>query len=363
MAAWMIPAAGGLLGAIAGSQKDQSSSTAGVNVAPASSSELAAHRGISSAFGSLQGMVNAGANQMDVANATQSSRGLAQMLQQYSQGGFLPSESDWGTARQFATNAFQPQQVAMQQAFQQQNQRAAQLASQLGRPVNDPIIQSRLAQEQMQGSERLGAAQSAYASEYAQNLPMQRLGFAGELANVQNALASQAMANRQALIGLGSQIQGQERDWRLQTATRYGSGTSGGGLKGAISGAIGGVGAGLGAMNTFSEYQLNQTKMQAIPQVTQAFQTMANRPQVPQTQIFNSSAGQQMAPSMSSSFVGPPAPYNGPLSQNYNYMGEPSSIMTNLFQGTGIPYPGLQQPWQAPKPEFIPNTNPAWSFP
>jgi len=126
--------------------------------------------------------------------------------------------------------------VAMQQAFQQQNLRANQLAAQLGRPANDPIIQARLAQEQMQGAERLGAAQSAYASEYAQQLPQQRLGYTAQLTDVRNSLASQAMANRQALLGLGQSLQAGERNWRLNTGTQWSQGQSesGGGLKGAL---------------------------------------------------------------------------------------------------------------------------------
>lgn len=235
----MLGILGGILGGIAGAQG--STSRSGVNLAAPSASELAGEQAITTNMPVLQQLINAGAGQQDVTAGLGAQRGLGDLLAQYAQGGFLPGEQDWSTARQFASAAFQPQQVAMQQAFQEQNQRTAQLAAQLGRPVNDPILQAKLAQEQMRGAERLGAAQSAYSSEFAQSLPQQRLGYMGQLADVRSQLASQAMSNRQALIGLGSNLEQAGRSFRAQTAERYQ--TSGGGLGGAISGALGGFGA------------------------------------------------------------------------------------------------------------------------
>jgi hypothetical protein len=230
-----LAGAGGL-GSLMDPDVSKQSSRAGISVAEESEQEKKYREAVAAQFGDLSGFVGKGPGESDVTAGTQSSRDLAAMLQQYAQGGNLPSASDWETANQFATKAYQPQQVAMQQAFQQQNLRANQLAAQLGRPANDPIIQAKLAQEQMQGMERLGAAQSAYASEYAQQLPQQRLGYTAQLADVRNSLASQAMANRQALLGLGQSLQAGERNWRLNTGTQWSQGQSesGGGLKGAL---------------------------------------------------------------------------------------------------------------------------------
>lgn len=238
----MIPAATAALGALAGSQRQ--GSTSSVQLAPPSASELAGEQAITANLPILQQLINAGAGQQDITSALGASRGLGDLLSQYAQGGFLPGESDFATARQFATSAFAPQQVALNQQFEEEKQRAAQLAAQLGRPVNDPIIQAKLSQERMRSQERLGAAQSSFVSEFAQSLPQQRLQYTGQLADVRNQLASQAMANRQALIGIGSQLQQAGQQFRAGTATR--TQESGGGLLGGLTGALGGASAGFG---------------------------------------------------------------------------------------------------------------------
>lgn len=237
MAAWMLPAAGAALGFLAGSQKQGQSQS--VQLAPPSASELAGEQAVVSNLPILQQLINAGANQQDVTAGLGAQRSLGDLLAQYAQGGFLPSQQDFTTAQGFATSAFAPQQTAINQQFEQQQQRVAQLSAQLGRPVNDPILQAKLSQERMQAQERLGAQQSAFVSDFAQNLPMQRLQFTGQLADVRSQLASQAMANRQALIGLGSQLQAQGQQFRAGTASRSVEG--GGGLLGGITGALGGV--------------------------------------------------------------------------------------------------------------------------
>lgn len=237
MAAWMLPAAGAALGFLAGSQKQGQSQS--VQLAPPSASELAGEQAVVSNLPILQQLINAGANQQDVTAGLGAQRGLGDLLAQYAQGGFLPSQQDFATAQGFATSAFAPQQTAINQQFEQQQQRVAQLSAQLGRPVNDPILQAKLSQERMQAQERLGAQQSAFVSDFAQSLPMQRLQFTGQLADVRSQLASQAMANRQALIGLGSQLQAQGQQFRAGTASR--SVESGGGLLGGITGALGGA--------------------------------------------------------------------------------------------------------------------------
>ena len=237
MAAWMLPAAGAALGFLAGSQKQGQSQS--VQLAPPSASELAGEQAVVSNLPILQQLINAGANQQDVTAGLGAQRSLGDLLAQYAQGGFLPSQQDFATAQGFATSAFAPQQTAINQQFEQQQQRVAQLSAQLGRPVNDPILQAKLSQERMQAQERLGAQQSAFVSDFAQKLPMQRLQFTGQLADVRSQLASQAMANRQALIGLGSQLQAQGQQFRAGTASR--SVESGGGLLGGITGALGGA--------------------------------------------------------------------------------------------------------------------------
>lgn len=246
-----IGAAGAALGAIAGGQRQNQSQEQAVNVAPPSAFEQQLTAGTSKDYGALQGLVGAGAGVNDVAAGAQGQRDLAAMLRQYAAGGFMPGQQDIATAQQFAQTQYQPQQVALQQQQQQEQLKANQLAAQLGRPVNDPIIQAKLAQERAQSQERLRAAQGAFASQFALNLPQQRLGYTAQLADVQSSLASQAMQNRQALLSLGSQLRGQEQQFRLGTTSRTATTSSGGGMAGAISGGLAGLGAGMSVANMF----------------------------------------------------------------------------------------------------------------
>lgn len=201
----------------------RSKNRSGIDLAPASAFEQELTKNLSGDYAGLRGLTDAtGLGASDVTAGTQSQRDLANMLQQYAQGGFLPGQQDFATANQFAQSAFNPQQVAINQQFQQEALRANQLAAQLGRPANDPIIQAKLSQERMRAQERLGAQQAAFATDFAMQLPGQRLNYTAQAANLRSSLASQAMANRQALLSLGSQLQAGERDWRLQTGVRWG---------------------------------------------------------------------------------------------------------------------------------------------
>lgn len=295
----------GAVSALAGGQGD--SSSVKMNAGPASAIEQAFNAFAPSQLNTMNALVNAGPGIEQQIAANRANRDLAGLLGQFAKGGFLPGESDWATANQFAQQAFNPQQVSINQQYQQQQQQAAQLASRLGRPVNDPIIQAKLAQERMQAQERLGASQGAFASQYAQGLPMQRLGFQGQLANLQSGLASQAMANRQALLSLGSQLKGQDMQYRLATATR--TQESGGGLAGMIQGGIAGLGAGANLMNMFSKNKF----MDAMTQ------------QIPKSRIFSSREAPSYTYGEQLSEVGPPrwlAPQNAPDTPADNYVME-----------------------------------------
>lgn len=245
----MLQFLGAALGALAGAQGQQTS--VGFNPGAETSTGAIGRKSIEDMFPQLQALIGKGAGEQDVTAGLSAQRGLADLLSQYAQGGFLPGEQDWKTANQFAQSALAPQQVAINQAFTDQQQRTAQLAAQMGRPVNDPILQAKLAQEQQRAQERLGASQSAFASEFAQSLPLQRLAYTGQLADVRSGLASQAMSNRQALIGLGSQLQQAGQQFQLATGTKTQS--QGGGLGGAISGGLAGFGAFANLANMFGK--------------------------------------------------------------------------------------------------------------
>lgn len=253
MGPFAAPIAMAVLGAIAGSQRQSQSTTQSRNVGGATSSELAATGLSDEMLKQLNALVQQGPGAEAQTGAAASTKSLQDLLSQFASGGFVPGQADVQQANQFASSVYQPQQVAQEQQFAQQQQRAAQLASQLGRPVNDPYIQAKLSQEYMQGQERLGAERGSFAAQYAQQLPQQRLGYTAQLADINNSLASQAMANRQAILSLGQSVQNSERSFRLGAAPTTQTATSGGGLGGALTGAISGAGAGFGVANAFNQ--------------------------------------------------------------------------------------------------------------
>lgn len=209
--------------------------------------------------GALRGLdrlTNTGPGKQDVKDSLQSQRDLAKLLQQYSQGGFLPNQADFQTAQNYSQDIFAPERQAVMSGFQEQNQRVSQMAARLGRPVNDPILQAKLAQEQTRQLGDVGARQTAFRAQTAQQLPLQRLGFAQGLADVRQGLASQAFANRQMLVQLGNQtFQGAvaDREARTQYQNQGFRGALIGGLAGMqtnmqLAGSFMSMGAGGGGM-------------------------------------------------------------------------------------------------------------------
>jgi hypothetical protein len=239
----------GLMG-FAGAQKDQVSqeslNRSGIDLVGNTEAGKYADEDIFKQYQGLNDLVGKGPGESDVTAGLDSTRGLASMLDLYRSTGGLPNESDMNTARNYSNDIFAAQQTALDQGFEQQNIQANRLAAQLGRPVNDPILRAKLAQDQIKQQQMLESQKRGFTSEFAQNLPMQRLGFTAQLADVRNSLASQAMANRQALLGVGQSIQTNERNFRLQQSNRWQTGKntqeSGGGLSGAIGGFMSGVG-------------------------------------------------------------------------------------------------------------------------
>lgn len=246
---------GALLGGLAGGLKDKSSTsyTSGMNLDPASWQELMGQSGMMDAYKQLQGMVGAGPGQSDVEGATGASRGLADMLKAYSEGGFLPGQGDINTSNDIASRLFQGQRTALSQNFSDQLTDANRQAALMGRDPNDPILKAKLAQEQTRQASLLDANQGSFAQQFALSLPGQRLDYANQRVGVMSGLASQAMANRQAIAAMGEGIMNNERNFRMQTAQKYGTQAteSGGGLKGALTGFLGGAGTGASIASGF----------------------------------------------------------------------------------------------------------------
>lgn len=321
---------GALLGGIAGSQKDRSSQsqTSTVDAGVATQDEKNASAAVMKNFQDLQRMADLGPGDSDITAGLNSQRDLAAMLESYSKGGYAPTAQD----QELAKAQLAPQQVALDQQLRSIREQAARQQALSGRGPTDFVFNNRLNQNQLDLTQQLAAQQTALASQQ----PLQRLGFAESLAQIRSGLASQALQNRQAILGLGSQIQSAERNFRLGTAARSGNQTteSGGGLKGAISGALGGAGAAFGLMNSFK--QLNPSPaVDAAGGTTQFSADYLSQPSAP-------SFFQQAIP-RASSMIRSPASFQAP--------------QTSLSQSAPINYGAQMGPVMSIQPYQFPQTS------
>jgi hypothetical protein len=240
-------AIGGLAAAsgIAGAMGSEKTSSSGLNMSPMSALEGQAGNQVGRSFSDLKRGFGYGPGDTDIQNALTSQRGLAGMYQQYSQTGGLPGQQDIGAAQGFANDIFAAQRMQLQQQFQDQSQQYGRQLAASGRGSTDPVFAAKMYDQQQRAQALLGSQQGSFASQMALALPGQRLQYAQQGANVQDALASQALQNRATLLGMGSQIQQSERNFRLATAEKWGKEESGGGFGGFLTGALGGATAGI----------------------------------------------------------------------------------------------------------------------
>jgi hypothetical protein len=234
------------LAGYAGSKKDQATqkSTTQRDVAEMSQFERNLMGRQDTDIAAMIGHLEAGPDRDDITRGTQSQRDFAEMLQRYVNGENGPNDKDFSLGSRLAQAAFNPERVAMQQAFTDQETAFARTAARMGRAQTDPILQAKLRTEQLRQQSSLEARQGAFGTQYAFTQPEQRLNYAGQRVNALQGLATQALANRQALLSMGSNLIAGERNWRLQTSgsTSTGLQESGGGIKGAITGAFAGAG-------------------------------------------------------------------------------------------------------------------------
>lgn len=243
---WVAVAIGGsaVLGAVMGSQRQGGGSTQYIrNPGIAGDLENQAGTTAGNAMDNYGSMVNAGPGQQDVTAGTDATRSFAQLLQQFGNGGYMPTQQDYGYAQGMTNSVFAPQQTQLQQSFVDQGVQANRAAARMGRAGNDPVLLAKLAQEQTRQQSSLDAQKTSYFSQTANQMPQMRLNYAQQYATVSQGLASQALANRQALFSMGSQLRGQEQNFRTGNAStaQNNSGTAGNPLAGALAGA--GMGA------------------------------------------------------------------------------------------------------------------------
>jgi len=236
---------GGVLGAAAGGQGSEGQSLQR-RVGPETELERQARQAQLGGFQRLEDIQRGSLGQ----NAGQSANALADLLRQYQQSGGIPGQADLTAGQQFAQASTAPQQQQIELAMRQAQQQSAQLAGLSGRRPNDFALQTRLGQQRTDAMAALGAQQSALGAQYAQQFSQNRLGFAEQLNSLNQGLATQALQNRMAIMGLGSQIQGREQNFRLGTAEQYTPGKSGT-MLGTLTGALQGAGMGVSLMNAF----------------------------------------------------------------------------------------------------------------
>lgn len=247
--------AGGIIGAIAGGQRNNSTQDYNKVLLPESQYEKQGGQVAGQQLTDFQSLINAGPGQQDVQGGTDASRSLAAMLQSFSQGGFTPNAQDYGYAHNMTNSVFAPQQQNLLQMFHDQGVAGNRAAAKMGRAGNDPILMNKLAQEQTRQQSSLDAQKTSYFAQRADQMPQQRLGYAQQYAQVSQGLASQALANRQALFSMGSQLRQNEQSFRAGTAGTQVSSGSGGGLAGALTGALAGVGAGMKTASAYNSAQ------------------------------------------------------------------------------------------------------------
>lgn len=211
------------------------------------------------ALANYENIVNTGGAEFD-----QASRDLADMFRQYSESGALPTQADIDRSNIFAASTFAPQRVAQEQAFRDQILEANRQAALSGRNINDPVLRARLAQEQTRQNALLQAQQGAFATQFAQQQPKERLSYAEGRTNV----LSQALQNRlgqqqnlfalgqnafgQALQSYGAQSSNQQFIAQANFQNQANQITGGERVSNVLSGVMAGAGAGLG---TYSQIQ------------------------------------------------------------------------------------------------------------
>lgn len=165
-------------------------------------------------------------------------------------GGLIPTQGDISTSNQFAQNIFSARRQGLTNLFSDQLTEANRQAAAAGRDINDPILKARLLQEQSRQRGMLDAEQQSFASQYALNLPGQRLSLLGGSAQALGGLGQSAISNRFALLNAGNQIYQADRQFQLSTAERQK--TFGNKLGDFFSGAVAGAGTGASLAGSFA---------------------------------------------------------------------------------------------------------------
>lgn len=208
---------GTALGALSSAFGNSQSQTR--SIGPQTALGRQAENTVSTNLEGLESLVGMGPGGAQVQGALNSQQDLISLLQQFAQGGYLPTEENFQTANKQADAAFAPQMEGLNQFFEQSRVDNSRLAGQLGRPLNDPILQNKLAQTQGNALNSVLANKQAFGSQLAYQMPMQQLGFASQANQLQQGLATQALQNRANLLSQGNSILSGQNNLRTAQST------------------------------------------------------------------------------------------------------------------------------------------------
>jgi len=192
---------------------------------------------------------------------------FANLLKGYTESGGLPNQGDVTQANDLASQLFSARKVALDQSIQDQTTAFQRDAARRGTMANDPVFAAKMRTGFLRQQDLLSAEQQAQGTQIAMSLPGQRLGYAGQRADVLNTVADrdnaryqQGIANLAALLGVGQSQLGMEQAWRLNTGTRetkntssdpFGTAMSG---VGAIAGIAGSLMTGIPALSAGTSF-------------------------------------------------------------------------------------------------------------
>lgn len=247
-----------ILGAVAGSQADESSST--------SSSNSVSYLKLPDAYDPKEGLaretiykqLTSLEEELNKISSSDVQRRFSSLVDEISKD---PSPERIAAAEQFSNAIFAPSETALNQNLEDQRVKAANLAARQGRSLSDPILAAKLAQVQIREQANIDAQKRSLAAQEAINAPLRQ---AQAAATGLNQLSQQAIQNRSALFNMGNSFVQSERRFRIQQAKQIGqnqtqsSGTSGGGFKGAVGGGLSGLGAGFRIANAAGFNQQTQ---------------------------------------------------------------------------------------------------------
>ncbi len=191
------------------SSSTDTSTRSGINVAPETGLEKQATNTLAGGLTGLEGIVNAGAGSQQVGAAVGAQQQYADLLGQLGQGNGLlqAQQAGIGGYTELGNQLYGG-------LMRQQTAQAQQMAARQGRGMNDLMMQNKLGQQR---NDLVGS----FAAQQAMAAPGQQAQYMGQRADVMQGLASQAMANRQALLSSGSSLRESDRSYRINTGEKY----------------------------------------------------------------------------------------------------------------------------------------------